>query len=223
MQQCFLILGYGIPKDITLDENYGIYLKTVFNNVFEACTKSNNWDATIIFSGGKTDMVKPYRRSEAQEMIKYFKLLMRRTSVRDRVKRWHLIPEKRSYSTLDNFLYTKEILKPLKADTRNVIVFGEKTRHRRIIALTKKTLPGAKIMIVDFDQSANRYLDPDFLRHKESEVMKFDLWALKSPNNLKKHRELFKQKFVFLRQAGPEKHVQAVKEWWEEELKKIVR
>ncbi len=164
-------------------------------------------------------MVKPYRRTEAQEMMRYFKMLMRRPSVSKSVKNWRLVPEKRSYSTLDNFLFAAEIINGFKGG--QVTVFGEKTRHRRISTLAKKVIPGAKVTVVDFDQSANRYLDPEFLHHKESEVLKFDLWALKSPANLKKHSELFKKKFAYLRKAGPDKHVDAVKQWWLQELKKI--
>lgn len=31
----FLILGHGVPKDILKDENYNLYLKSVFNKIYD--------------------------------------------------------------------------------------------------------------------------------------------------------------------------------------------
>lgn len=215
------MLGYGIPKNILKDENYGFYLRSVFNKIFDWCSTYGQWDPIIIFSGGKTDMFKPYRRTEAREMIRLFSSLTKRPAVKARVKGWSLIPETKSFSTLDNLIYTAEICRSQKQDKAEIMVFGEQTRHKRILALARKVFVEAKVVPIDFDQSANRYLDPAFIKHKESEVMKFDLWALENPSNLKEHRALFKKKFAFLRKAGPEKHVDAVKQWWEQELREL--
>ncbi|MFA5185579.1 MAG: ElyC/SanA/YdcF family protein [Patescibacteria group bacterium] len=221
MRQYFLVLGYGIPKNILKDENYGFYLKSVFNKIFDWCSTQSQWDPIIIFSGGKTDMFRPYRRTEAREMIRSFSSLTQRPAVKARVKGWSLIPETRSFSTLDNLIYTAEIRRSQKQNKTKIMVFGEQTRHKRILTLAKKVFGQATVVPIDFDQSANRYLDPVFIKHKESEVMKFDLWALENPSNLKEHRALFKKKFAFLRKAGPEKHVDAVKQWWEQELREL--
>lgn len=40
MTSIFLILGYGIPKNIFKDKNYNFYLKTVFNKVYDLVTKN---------------------------------------------------------------------------------------------------------------------------------------------------------------------------------------
>ncbi|MFA6447451.1 MAG: hypothetical protein WCW31_04335 [Patescibacteria group bacterium] len=221
MKQHFLVLGYGIPKNILEDENYNFYLKLVFNHIFHWCTTHDQWDPVIIFSGGKTDMFKPFRRTEAREMIKLFATLTKRPTVKARVKEWSLVPEMRSFSTLDNLLYAADIYSSQQQDEAKIIIFGEQTRYKRIQLLAKKIFDEVKVIPIDFDQTANRYLDPAFIKHKESEVMKFDLWALEDPSNLKEHRALFKKKFAFLRKAGPTKHVDAVKQWWEQELREL--
>lgn len=216
MKQYFLVLGYGIPADIHKDENYNLYLKAAFNRIFDWCTAHNRWDPIIIFSGGKTDMFKPYRRTEAREMIRLFTAIAKRPSVKSWTKRWSLVPETKSLSTLDNLLYASEI-----CNKTEIIIIGEHTRRKRILSLARKIFDKTTVFSIDFDQSANRYLDPAFIKRKESKVMKFDSWALEEPSNLKEHRALFKKKFAFLREAGPAKHVDAVKQWWEKELREL--
>lgn len=221
MRQAFLVLGYGIPKNILQDENYGLYLKFVFNNIYERCAATDSWDPVVIFSGGKTDMIKPYRRTEAQEMIRLFRTLSNRPALKPRTKKWLLIPETKAFSTLDNFLYTADILSKRKLSAAPLTIFGERTRQKRISEIAKKVFSKVEIATIDFDQSANRFLDPVFLLKKETEALKLDLWGLQNPPQLKKHRELFKKKFAFLRKAGHKKHGQAVKEWWEQEVDSI--
>ncbi len=223
MRHYFLVLGYGIPKNILEDGNYHFYLKSVFNKVFDWCATHDQWDPIIIFSGGKTDMFKPYRRTEAREMIRLFITLTKRTTVKARVKRWSLVPEMKSFSTLDNLLYTADICRSQQPGAAKITLFGEQTRHKRILSLARKIFDEVHVIPIDFDQSANRYLDPAFIKHKESEVMKFNAWALENSHNLKEHRALFKRKIAFLRKAGPTKHVDAVKHWWEQELRALKR
>ncbi|MSR85091.1 hypothetical protein EXS71_01465 [Candidatus Uhrbacteria bacterium] len=218
MRPCFLVLGYGIPRNILTDENYRMYLKCVFNHIFAWCVEQDIWNPVIIFSGGKTDMVKPYRRTEAGEMVKLFRTLMGRSAVKRHARLWTLISETRAFSTLDNFLYAKDILRKRKIEMQSMIVFGEQTRLRRITVLARKIFKRSQVITIDFDQSPNRYLDPKFLTQKESEALRFDLVALQGQKALKKHRTLFKQKFAFLRQAGSDHHVEAVRLWWEKEL-----
>lgn len=221
MRPHFLVLGYGIPKNILKDENYNLYLKSAFNVIFDWCAARNQWDPVIIFSGGKTDVFKPYRRTEAREMIKLFTTLTKRPMVKTRVIGWSLIPENTSLSTLDNLLYASKILRTARTEKAEIVIICEQTRQKRISSLARKVFAKTKVISIDFDQSANRYLDPTFIRHKESEVLKFDLWALQHPRNGEKHRMLFKKKFAFLRKAGSTKHVDAVKKWWEQELREL--
>jgi len=73
MNDIFLVFGYGIPKNILKDENYNFYLKIVFNRIYDITSKSKSKKTLIICSGGKTDMFKPYKRTEADEMIRLLK------------------------------------------------------------------------------------------------------------------------------------------------------
>lgn len=218
MSHCFLVLGYGIPKDILKDENYSLYLKSVFNRIYARCAEDEETHPVIIFSGARTDLFKPYRRTEAQEMIKLFKTLLQRPSLKTQTRGWKLIAETKAYSTLDNMLYAKQILERRKLEHAPLTVFGEETRKKRITALAKEIFKNPHIETIDFDQSSNRYLDPSFLEEKETNGLSFDLWALRDPAQLQKHRKLFKEKFAFLRTVKHQNHAQAIKAWWEREL-----
>ncbi len=217
----FFVLGYGIPKDILEDQNYEIYLRTVFNTIFDTCAKAQSWNATIVFSGGKTDMWAPYRRTEAQEMKRAFQVLMKRPAVKRQTKTWKLLLEANSLSTLDNFVYIKQLVNARTFSAKQITIFCEQTRFARVKALARTLFAGARVHPVDFDQSANRYLEPATLERLSTEGLKLDRWALKNARNLAKHRELFKEKLVFLRKAGPDAHVDAVRRWWELQLQKL--
>jgi hypothetical protein len=213
----FLILGYGVPKDIRDDLNYSIYLRSAFNAIYSVCIRSGE-PARIVLCGGKTDMIRPYRRTEADEMAKIIRELANQNAVRAETKRWKMIPERRSLSTLDNLLFAREILRRGGSVSAPVTIFCEATRTARIRSLARSISPSARVIPIDFDQSPNRFLDPAFIAKKERKALIFDRWALSSPMNLKKHRSLFKEKITMLRKAGPAHHADAVREWWEKEM-----
>lgn len=224
MKSVFLIFGYGVPKDILKDENYKFYLKMVFNKIYDLVTKDNIDGPLIIFSGGKTDCFKPYKRNEADEMIKFFKTLTKRALLRKVTKDWLLIPEKKSFSTLENFLNCKDIILKRKIKKANLYIFCEQTREKRAKILTKKVFNKSYypvIISIDFDNSPNRYLDLKFIIKKEQAELKHSLWALRSPKNLKKHYELFKEKIEHFRKVGLDKHPDVIKKWWKEKLKEL--
>ncbi|OGY87352.1 MAG: hypothetical protein A2233_01465 [Candidatus Kerfeldbacteria bacterium RIFOXYA2_FULL_38_24] len=221
MQNIFLIFGYGVPKNILKDENYNFYLKTVFNKIYSLTEARYIKDPLIIFCGGKTDCFKPYRRNEADEMIKLFKKISQRAFLKEKTNSWTFTGEKQSLSTLENFLNSKKILKKKKIHKARLCVFCEQTREKRVAVLTKKifnenytplTIP------VDFDTSANRYLDHKFLEKKEKETLKYDLWALKNKDNFKKYHRFFQEKIKLFQKADPKKHQEAILEWWKEKL-----
>jgi len=224
MNDVFLVFGYGIPKDILKDENYNFYLKMVFNKIYDLVTKKDIKKPIIICSGGKTDMFKPYKRTEAEEMIKLLKKLAKRPFLKIATQDWLFISEKKSLSTLENFLNCKAVLKKRKIQKANLYIFCEQTREKRIKMVGKKVLGknyNFQVVPIDFDVSPNRYIDLEFLTKKEQAELKHSMWALKNPENLKKHHGLFREKINYLRKAGPEIHVDAIKKWWIKELKKI--
>lgn len=217
----FIINGYGIPKNILKDENYSLYLKMAFNAIYDISQSKRTDRIHIFFSGGKTDCFKPYKRTEAEEMKKYLSTyLASKPYLKEFISRTSLYMEKNALSTLENFLNTKELLHKSRIKG-NIIIICEKTRELRIKNLVRRIFGKTSVLPIDFDISANRYLDKKFLNKKEKKILAFDLWALKSGKNLKKHHDLFEKRIAYLRKAGSKNQVEAVKEWWERELSKI--
>lgn len=225
MNDVFLVFGYGIPKNILKDENYNFYLKMVFNKIYGFVAKNKTDKPIIITCGGETDMLKPYKRSEADEMIKLFSAFIKeRPFLKPMTKNWLFIPENKSLSTLENLLNSNKIIQKRKIKKANFFIFCEQTREKRIKVLAKKILDknyNFLVVPIDFDVSANRYLPMEYLAKKESAELKHSLWALQSPENLKKHHKVFEEKIEYLRKAGSKVHVEAVKEWWDQKLKEL--
>ena len=224
MNDIFLVFGYGIPKNILKDENYNFYLKTVFNRIYEITLKSKSKKVLIICSGGKTDMFKPYRRTEADEMIRLLKKISKRPFLKKITRNWLFIPERKSLSTLENLLNCWEIIRKQSIRKANLYIFCEQTREKRIKILAKKILNknyNFLVIPIDFDVSANRYLPIDFIAKKEKVELKYALWALQSPKNLKKYRKVFAERIEYLRKAGPKRDAEAIKKWWEQKLKEL--
>lgn len=224
MRKIYLILGYGTPRNIFKDENYNFYLKMVFNRVYDDTINKSIVDPFIIFSGGNTDMIKPYKRTEADEMMRFFKKLASRRGVHEATCKWRFITERKSISSLENILQSKEILQKRKIGQADITLFCEHTRKRRVSILSKKLFSknlNINVEPIDFDVSPNRYLDSEFLKKKERVELKHCLWALKSPENLEKHHKFFVEKIAYLRKAGPKAHVKAVKQFWQEKLREL--
>jgi hypothetical protein len=220
MQKTYLIFGYGIPKNILTDTNYQTYLNIVFNTIY-ADTIKNGTIPNIILSGGKTDLQKPYNRTEAEEMLKFFKHHIQESNLQTVTKHWKFFPEKKALSTLENFLYGKDLIQIKKLPMTSIAIFCETTRKLRIQTLAKKLFSKTKIQIhaIDFDTSPSRYLDPKLLQQKEQTEIKHSLWALKTKANLKKHHTLFQQKLTYLRQPENQKNPNTIKDWWEQIIK----
>ena len=225
MNDVFLVFGYGVPRDILKDENYNFYLKMVFNKIYGFVVKNKIDKPIIITCGGETDMLKPYKRTEADEMIKLFSAFIKeRPFLKPVTKNWLFIPENKSLSTLENLLNSDKIIQKRKVKKANFFIFCEQTRENRIKVLAKKILDknyNFLVVPIDFDVSANRYLPIEYLAKKESAELKHSLWALQSPENIKKHHEVFEEKIVYFRKVGRKAHVSAVKDWWDQKLKEL--
>jgi len=225
MNNIFLVFGYGIPKDILKDGNYNFYLKTAFNKIYSFVVKNKIDKPIIITCGGETDMFKPYKRTESDEMIKFFHAFIKeRPFLKPVTQNWLFIPENKSLSTLENLLNSNKIVQARKIEKANFFIFCEQTREKRVKILAKKIFDknyNFLIVPIDFDVSANRYLSPEFLAKKENAELKHTLWALQSPQNLKKYHEVFVERIEYLRKAGPKAHVETVRKWWEQKLNVI--
>lgn len=216
----YLVLGYGIPKELAADDNYRRYLGVAFNTVFAESQARPQDPVTIICCGGPTDCFPSFRRTEAQEIATFLKGLAARPSCKTVTKRWKFLLERRSLSTLENLVYARETLRDKGLTGQSVTIFCEAVRAPRVRALARRLFPGLKCHVVptDFDLSSNRYLDPVFLKKKERAVAKLEDWALQDPAHMKKYHQAFADKLRFLREAGPERHAEALKEWWEKRL-----
>ncbi len=225
MNDIFLVFGYGVPKNILKDENYNFYLKIVFNRIYSFVVKNKIDKPIIITCGGKTDMLKPYKRTEADEMIKLFSAFINeRPFLKPITKNWLFVSENKSLSTLENLLNSNKIIQKRKIKKANFFIFCEETREKRIKVLAKKILDknyNFLVVPIDFDVSANRYLPVEYLAKKESVELKHSLWALQNPENLKKHHKVFEEKFEYFRKVGHKAHVNTVKEWWDQKLKEL--
>jgi len=205
MSYSFLIFGYGVPKNIAEDENYNIYLKTVFNRVFDEAVRLKLKTLKVVFTGGPTEIGGKEKRTEAEEMKKFFVMLMKRGALWKFTRHWKLQVEKRALSTLENFLLTKKLMK----GGEKVFVFCEETRVDRVKKLGQKIYGKdlQEVVGVDFDQTQSRYKDPVWILKKEQADLKHALWALKSSANLKMHHQLFAGRLAELRE-NPKKYQQ---------------
>ncbi|MFZ2189209.1 MAG: hypothetical protein WA057_00485 [Candidatus Magasanikiibacteriota bacterium] len=213
MQKIFVILGYGVPKNIMTDDNYGCYLGFTFNKIYD---EVNGEQAKILFCGGKTDCHSPYKRTEAEEMFKLFVSFAKRKFIKAKTKDWQYIKEKKSVCRLENFLYTYDYLVKHKIKSAEVVVFCEYTRRKRAGELIKRIFKGYKVKLepVDFDLSPNRYLDKDFISKKENRQQAWALRALADKNELKKFIQNHKDKLKFLRENNYINNPEVVEEWW---------
>lgn len=217
----FIIMGYGVPNDIHTDDNYRRYLGVAFNTVFEQAADQR---AAVILCGGKTDIRKPYKRTEAKEMSLLFKEWMSRKECRSRTKQWKLMLEQTSLSSVESLMNCRALLDQKGITADGAIVFCEMTRRRRISTLVKRVFKGLKPSVapVDFDLSPNRYLADEFIAAKEKKTLIVEQKALSDAKFLKEYRRVLEERIARFRKAGPEAHLQEIKKWWEERLDDLV-
>jgi len=221
MKNIFIIPGYGIPKDILKDESYRRYLSWVFNQVYQICLNKKEKKPVIIFCGGKTDIFKPYKRTEAEEMKKLFLTWAKRDFVRNQTKDWQYKLDKKSLSTVENLLEASKIIKRIKG-RKQIYIFVEFTRQKKIKKFAQEILKkNFKIIALDFDLSINRYRDPKLIRKREEIDIKLGLNSLKDKKFYQKYRKILEEKIKFLRRQGAKKHQDAVYEWWRKKLKEL--
>lgn len=225
MQKAFIIPGYGVPDDIRNDGNYVRYLHAAFASILRA-SENEPTPPAVILSGGPTDMRRPFRRTEASEMKKLFLRLMKKPKFRTRTKDWKLLLETKSLSTLENLLYSREVLREADARTKFIRIFCEFTRKKRVYALAKKIFGNRRTVSVapaDFDQSSERFMEPEALQHRERRELNMALWALKSRRRLEMWHERFKDKFSRMRKAPTALDAKLVRREWEREMTSWMR
>lgn len=208
----FIVCGYGVPENIETDQNYLTYLAIVFNTIYARAASA---EATIIPAGGATNCTPPFEGTEAEAIGAYLGKLARRAEVVTNTKSWNIALEDRSLSTLENLLFAKERIEELGL-FGPVTIFCEATREMKVQTLGDAIFDEpVDVIVVDFDLSSNRYLDPALIEKKERLATEEGLRSINDPEVLKAHHAFFENKLTFLRKRQSEglSHVEAVEEW----------
>ncbi len=209
----FIILGYGVPRNIFSDRNYQTYLSVILNTVF---SQAESRSALIVFSGGPTDCFAPYRRTEASEIHRAFVKLMRRQAVRPATRRWQLAIEARSLTTPENLLFCRRVLKPRKS-AGPLTIFCEVTRRRRIARLARRIFSAAvQVQGIDFDVTSNRYLSGEDVRAKERRSLRHDLRTLTDPGFLRQQHWQRRRHLLQLRRTPVSRREEVIRQIWHE-------
>lgn len=211
----FIIPGYGIPESLERDQNYVTYLHVAFNRISESAHGEN---ALIIPCGGPTNCTAPYEGTEAAMIGEYMQKLIDHAEMGDRCNAWTMKLEDQSLSTLENLVFAKHMIDEAES-VESMTVFCEATRRDRVLKLSEVIFGSSTqkaIESIDFDTSANRYLDPAIIERKEQLELEGSLWVLQQPDRLVQHHQLFERKFALLRslQSAGMSHVDAVAEWY---------
>lgn len=227
-QYIALILGYGVPKNMSQDLNYQMYLRTILNKMFDIKSSDREAEMMIIFCGGCTDMTPPYGRTEANEMKKCFTPLLTRPIFAPLRHRLRMLTERESLSTIESFVNAKRLIKDRRFRPNVLTIFCERTRENRVRILANEVFGELcrnriHIVSIDFDQSDNRYRDRGFIEDREASALKAERWALQSPENFRKLHGLFAEKIERFRKAGADGHVDVVYEWWKEQMEHVER
>lgn len=219
MRNIFIILGYGIPKNIRRDTNYQTYLSIVFNTIYAITQKTQDIFPLIIFSGGPTDCFPPYQRIESKEMSKLFFAYAKQYGLNKVTARWKYVFETKSLSTTENFKYIRDTFVRRKISSGNLTIFGETTRTQRIIKTAKWALNKKfhmRFCGIDFDISKNRY-NTALIKKRERSDTRGARDAFANIKYMQEHHALMTHKFKVLRQAGPKHQSEALQRWWNEQ------
>jgi len=201
MKTIFYLQGYGVPKNILTDENYNRYLNFCFNYIYDYVLRHKVAMPLIVFSGGATDLFKPYKRTEAGEMARLFKKLVSRPDVRKETVNW-AYQGINSLSAVEGLLVSQKLV-----GSSDLVIFCEKTRETRMLYLAKKIFSASiKVEGVDFDSSSRRYLDLDVIDKKERKDLEKELKIIKNPKLLLGYRQEKLKRLKTLRQ-NPSKDI----------------
>lgn len=162
-----LINGYGIPEDIRTDRSYHAYLVQVLNWLWD---RHRTHAITIVPCGGKTDMRRPYRRTEAGEIAKWIRPRIHAIGL---ASRWQVAPIATELTALENMLAAAK-----RYPRGPIVYFCEWTRLRKMRALAKRVFgTRATVIGIEFDGSPPRY-DRDGRRALEREDLRYSIAAL---------------------------------------------
>jgi hypothetical protein len=208
--KAFIIPGYHLPNNIENDEKYIKYFDFACKEIVRI---SNSEKVLVILSGGNIDMDKPFDRILSKVMLPLFKSYIDKYNINCLVK-----TEEKSLSSLENLIYSKDILDEFKENLETYI-FCDKQRLERSKILADKVFNNPIMLGVDISHDLEKQ-NADLVNKKEELATKFSLWALKSKDNFDKFKSIYNEKYTYLRTVSPEKRKEAEIEWWKEMLSK---
>ncbi|KKQ37070.1 MAG: hypothetical protein US53_C0029G0019 [Candidatus Woesebacteria bacterium GW2011_GWA1_37_7] len=206
--KAFIIPGYHLPNNIENDEKYIKYFDFACSEIVKV---SNSEKVVVILSGGNIDMDKPFDRILSKVMLTLFEKYIDKYNMNCLVK-----TEEKSLSSLENLIYSKDILNEFK-DNFEIYVFSDKQRIERSKILADKVFDNPIMLGVDISHELERQ-NTEVVNKKEELATKFSLWALKSKENLDKFKNVYNEKYTYLRTISPEKRKEAEIEWWKDYL-----
>jgi hypothetical protein len=206
----FVVPGYGLPKDVSIDPKYNEYLNVVFERISKFSSLSPKTKITIIFTGGNTDLDKPFNRTESGEMIKLFKKIGGH-----QIKNWNIKKEQKSLSTLENLVYVNKMLESEKI-SGNITIFCERSRSTRIEKVAREIFKNFTITPVDLLSEEQK--GSALIKKKEKVALDYSLRALKDKESFKKYRKVFEDKIKILRGVPEGKREEALKQWWRDTI-----
>ncbi len=208
MKYFFIVLGYGVPRDIMEDLNYSIYLRGVLGRIFDLIGNTGDNQGTVFFCGARTDFFPPYRRNEATEMRKLFRHLLNRDVLRGLTSRLKLSQDKCSFSALESLRSAANVIQDLYGEWR-IIVFCEHTRTGRILKLAQHIFNamgyGVRVIPIDFDQSDLRYHDREAIEQRERGETEYALNALGSSELYEIYLKASRRRVSMLRKKAKER------------------
>ncbi len=202
MATIYLVPGFGTPKDIFIDPTYRIY----FNEIFKVLTTDTSPGKILVLSGGNSDCFPPYNRIEAQEMHKYFLSLTRSRALVARV-----FLETQSISTVENQVYTKQLLDDQKINYDQIVIFCEKSRRERVGSIAQAIF-GKKVQIIDFAIDQNHYTAEELvlINQKEDMITQASLEAIGDSDKFQKLHQAYLDKYTAMRQATSSQEQQEI-------------
>ncbi len=206
--KAYIVPGYHLPKDIHKDETYKKYFDFVCREITRT---SDSEKVAVVLSGGNIDMDEPFDKVLSKTMLPLFK---------EYIDKYHLNcllkTEEKSLSSLENLMYSKELLDQL-APNSDIYIFSDAQRVKRLTVLADNVFNNPKILGIDLSHPEERK-NAEVVNKKEELATNFSLWALKSKANFEKFKNVYSDKYAYLRTVPPEKRKEAEIEWWKKML-----
>lgn len=207
----FIVPGYHLPKDISKDEVYKIYFNYVCQEIKKTCL--NGEKITVLLSGGNIDMDQPFVRILSKEMKKSFLATSNSYNLN-----CTLFTEEKSLSSIENLIYSKEIIDEIEGD-KLIYIFSDLQRAKRTQLTADIIFKDYKLLTIDLSSKEERN-NQEIVEKKEKLALNFSLWALQNKDNLEEFKQVYVDKFKLLRSVPADKRKETEINWWKDMILK---